>query len=571
MQYATKTSLDERMANLLGEVEARLAKRAEEAEMHLAHHIGFVAETLAENVNSAGEERARETDRRAEERHALLRGDYDALVRAIAEEDVAVKTRRAREQLEDEARHSRERAAWEEQVAGLKNTVRTLQQQIGGLAESIDELKRKVTSDTTQPAHTGTKIIPAIPRKTTPRPAPKPTPRPASRESRYTPLSKPAGSPTFRPSGILQPPAPRKTLSTSLSTKEKNKAVALPSTVPDSQESQQSVFRELPAEVRMEGLVHEVEGLNASRYALHPERRAQVQAIEAIQDPAAGPRRQGSDGERAEASIPTRQGTAGERGDRLHPTGQGVAVEREGLPEGGWTEVRNKKKASYAAAAGSPPPTLNTPLAGHAQTTTANSFWVQWIIPKVDNGKVTAEEVKRELRKNKATKFLEPKASQFQFANRALLSDRIKGGWYVSFQIPRGPGGEQARQAFHTLRADGFQIFGAVVKPRKAPRASAGTLCTVCCQYGHGAWRCFGRPPRCTLCAGPHWWADHRCTTAECETETSLLCQTHESVKCAKCGEEHAAGSSQCKKRPSGRNMARGAGQRLPAPPSFLW
>jgi hypothetical protein len=151
----------------------------------------------------------------------------------------------------------------------------------------------------------------------------------------------------------------------------------------------------------------------------------------------------------------------------LSPKGQDEARERaEPDPaaetragrerEGTWTTVGRKGKArsggngkggrgprvpTYAQAAGltpqpfpSPPPIL-TPLAGHAASTTKDSFWIQWIFPAVDDGKVSCDDVKKQLRKNEVTRFLTPGKSEFQYANRALLSKDYLGGWYHQQKI----------------------------------------------------------------------------------------------------------------------------------------
>ena len=250
----------------------------------------------------------------------------------------------------------------------------------------------------------------------------------------------------------------------------------------------------------------------------------------------------------------------------------------------GWTRVEGKKPSvpSYAAVAAQPaapqssPPQALTPLPGHATSTTTDYFWVQWIIPGIDDGKITADEVRRELQANPATKYIAPKASKFQFANRSLLSDKVLGGWYVAFQVPRAndPAGKTQRAAFHRLRTEGIRFKGRSIKPKKATRATVGTLCTVCCQFGHNAWNCFGRAPKCTLCAGKHWWPKHKCTFAECTTPEGVFCDTHEKLRCTMCANEHSAGAAGCKSRPTSGHSPKaapsGSGSRAPSPIS-LW
>ena len=358
-------------------------------------------------------------------------------------------------------------------------------------------------------------------------------------------------------------------------------------------------FPEQAEPTRMEGIKFQEEGLNASLHApgadpATPHSDLGNTAIDTV----AHTRHENGKTREGKTPSPTGQGKERERGveptqatETLGSAERERPADRTGKPlrsqDEEWKVVQKKKKGqpkvpSYASIAKAPapnqssPPELVTPLAGHATTTTPTAFWVQWIIPQVDDGKVAAEDVKRELRKNKPTAFLEPQASQFQYANRAILSDRIRGGWYVSFRIPKGPEGAQARSAYHTLRADGLKMFGKTVKPKRAPRASPGSLCTICCQFGHSAWKCYGRAPRCTLCAGPHWWGNHKCNIDKCTAPTGAFCQDHEKLKCVKCAKEHAAGSSQCDKRPKGRDTSRptaargdgGAAPRPQTPPS---
>jgi hypothetical protein len=142
----------------------------------------------------------------------------------------------------------------------------------------------------------------------------------------------------------------------------------------------------------------------------------------------------------------------------------------------------------------------------------------------VDDGRVTAEDVTRQLRKNDATRCLTPGKSEFQFANRSLLSVEYRGGWYVAFPVLKGPEGQLGRDALHKIRSEGLRIFGKMVKPRRAYAARFGTVCTVCYQFGHNPWKCFGRPPKCTLCAGKHWWQEHQCATTGCTAKKGTFC-----------------------------------------------
>jgi hypothetical protein len=194
----------------------------------------------------------------------------------------------------------------------------------------------------------------------------------------------------------------------------------------------------------------------------------------------------------------------------------------------------------------------------------------------VDDGKVTAEAIKAELKANKVTGDLIPHASQFQFANRSVLSAQFPGGWYVSFRVPKGRSPEdiRARTAFHWIREHGLQIFGFTVKPKRARKATPTTFCTSCCGYGHNSWRCINRPLRCSLCAGAHSWAQHKCTFSGCQSQPGNLCSEHEKPRCFGCKGDHCAGFSGCQARPKRGDKGSytggtGSGP-SPSPPS-LW
>jgi hypothetical protein len=151
-------------------------------------------------------------------------------------------------------------------------------------------------------------------------------------------------------------------------------------------------------------------------------------------------------------------------------------------------------------------------------------FWIQLVFPGVDDGSRSAEDFKREIRANKVTNDVGPRVSQFQYANRTVLSKRNLGGWYTSFCISRdgGEGGAKERRALQAIRKQGLKIFGFTVRPYLAERANPGTFCPICCGYGHGAWSCHGRPARCTFCSGAHPWARHRCGSDGCSSEKGV-------------------------------------------------
>jgi hypothetical protein len=288
------------------------------------------------------------------------------------------------------------------------------------------------------------------------------------------------------------------------------------------------------------------EGLDASQHAtsstlpplppmdpelfrVHPERRT-----------AFGPTGQNEAGERAAADPATESRVAGEREREWTTVGpRGKAQEgrnRKGGRAQGIPTYAQATRPGPQAPLSSSPPSILTPLTGHATTTTPDSFWIQWIFPAIDDGQVSSEEVKKQLRKNEVTRFLTPGKSEFQYANRGLLSKDYLGGWYVAFPVRRGPAGQAERDALHKIRAEGLKIFGKMVKPRRAYPAKAGTLCTVCCQFGHNPWRCFNRPQKCTLCSGKHWWRNHKCVVSGCQHIEGTFCETHDKLKCAKCG-----------------------------------
>jgi hypothetical protein len=289
---------------------------------------------------------------------------------------------------------------------------------------------------------------------------------------------------------------------------------------------------------------------NPELFRVHPDRRA-----------AFSPKGQNEAGERDALGPATETRGSGER------EGEWLTADRNGKARG----VRRSRGGrgngapTYAQAASAsrqpPPPTILTHLAGHVTATTNDSFWVQWVFPMVDDGKVSSEEVKKQLRKNEVTRYLTPGKSEFQYANRALLSKDYRGGWYVAFPFQRGPAGQVERDAFHKIRSEGLKIFGKMVKPRRAYPAKPGTLCTVCCQFRHNPWKCFNRLPKCILCSGKHWWKNHKCQVAGCQHIEGTFCEEHDKLKSAKCGGEHHAGAPECTARPRGQGA--GSSRRL--------
>jgi hypothetical protein len=181
------------------------------------------------------------------------------------------------------------------------------------------------------------------------------------------------------------------------------------------------------------------EGLDASQHAIpstlpplppmdpelfrvHPERRT-----------AFGPTGQDEAGKRAAADPATETRAAGERDREWTTVGlRGKAQEgrsrKGGRAQGIPTYAQATRPGPQAPLSSfCSPSSILTPLPGHATMTTPDSFWIQWIFPAIDDGKVSSEEVKKQLRKNEVTRFLTPGKSEFQYANRGLLSMDVTG------------------------------------------------------------------------------------------------------------------------------------------------
>jgi hypothetical protein len=321
------------------------------------------------------------------------------------------------------------------------------------------------------------------------------------------------------------------------------------------------------------------------------------------------PMRQESGEERGgDRQAPMRQESREERGgDRQAPMRQESGEEREGSGKGAgamvdvqtqtqglgrsrsrgrrfnrsrtplpYTSAVPRTYAAVAAQVATPNPNLSgtnrTPLGPRpTMKPEPGKFWIQLVFPGVDDGSRSAEDFKNEIRANKVTNDVGPRVSQFQYANRTVLSKRNLGGWYTSFCIPRdgGEGGAKERRALQAIRKQGLKIFGFTVRPYLAERANPGTFCPICCGYGHGAWSCHGRPARCTFCSGAHPWARHRCGSDGCSSEKGVWCQAHEALCCLNCGRDHAAGDKTCSARPQAGNgrdwgAASGTGGRRP-------
>jgi hypothetical protein len=66
--------------------------------------------------------------------------------------------------------------------------------------------------------------------------------------------------------------------------------------------------------------------------------------------------------------------------------------------------------------------------------------------------------------------------------------------------------------------------------------------CSTCLKWGHTAYVCRAREPRCDQCASPHLTAFHRQHVAACKDAN---CE-HFGIRCANCDEQHHASSMEC-------------------------
>jgi len=66
--------------------------------------------------------------------------------------------------------------------------------------------------------------------------------------------------------------------------------------------------------------------------------------------------------------------------------------------------------------------------------------------------------------------------------------------------------------------------------------------CSTCLKWGHTAYICRARVPRCDQCAGPHLSALHGQHVASCRDPSC----THYGIKCTNCDQHHHASSMSC-------------------------
>jgi hypothetical protein len=251
----------------------------------------------------------------------------------------------------------------------------------------------------------------------------------------------------------------------------------------------------------MEGVVHEVEGLNTSRHAAvgpapAPAFREEPQVlVQANENPAPGPTRQGRGGERVATSAPTEGGVVEERGAEPGPTterGDDVvrengkmvsritqtprAMSRAGndtpAPQKVAAEVisrlsyqqaaNNAARGSYAAVAATaapPKPNTGTGCGGPSATHSPPCSPPRLEIPSAF-GCSGCSPAWTELKANKITGDLVPHASQFQFTN-SCPSSTLAGGTFL-LGCPRGearrisaPGRRSTESARRNLRSSG--------------------------------------------------------------------------------------------------------------------
>jgi hypothetical protein len=73
--------------------------------------------------------------------------------------------------------------------------------------------------------------------------------------------------------------------------------------------------------------------------------------------------------------------------------------------------------------------------------------------------------------------------------------------------------------------------------------APTARQCASCLKWGHTAYTCRARTPRCDQCAGDHFTAHHRLHVSSCR---DAHC-THYGIRCANCDDQHQASSVDCK------------------------
>lgn len=99
------------------------------------------------------------------------------------------------------------------------------------------------------------------------------------------------------------------------------------------------------------------------------------------------------------------------------------------------------------------------------------------------------------------------------------------------------------------LCASGLRFGGVTRVVERYWEAGPSSVCMTCCGIGHERMgNCGDRPSQCTICAGAHKVENHRCGVVGCTKGVGKVC-VHVMLKCANCGENHAANSPRCSSR----------------------
>ena len=105
-----------------------------------------------------------------------------------------------------------------------------------------------------------------------------------------------------------------------------------------------------------------------------------------------------------------------------------------------------------------------------------------------------------------------------------------------------------SRDEARKLLANGVRFGGSRHPTSPYQEVGRDSVCTRCCGIGHRAYRaCGSRPPRCTVCGGPHEARDHACNVVDCRALAGHP-YSHTPSKCANCGGSHQADSPRCPK-----------------------
>ena len=104
----------------------------------------------------------------------------------------------------------------------------------------------------------------------------------------------------------------------------------------------------------------------------------------------------------------------------------------------------------------------------------------------------------------------------------------------------------------------GLRVAGRQYQVEAFVEVRPDSICGACSGWGHGEHNCsFPDMARCSLCAGLHRTADHKCSIKDCKASRGLVC-THLIAKCANCKGPHSARSDQCPKKKEALEQAKG-------------